>query len=106
MGWLLTVALSYLWLPGLDIVREVYDGPTLVGIVGYDRDTHRASWIQVSAGCYWTFSWHPEPNQGGITHIIHRADLGPRTFALLHESGFIRDEQIPDALWCIPLTKP
>lgn len=118
MSWIVVVAALTLlpqtlqaqvyWVPGLDIVVPAYvtldektagPGP-LVDRVGYDRDTQVASRLDLQAHCYTTWAWAPTPGHGAITHLIQ---IGPRQWALYHESGLIRVDTESDALYCRPL---
>lgn len=104
-----TVAASsgYRWLPGADVVIPVYQttddkaGPgPLNGVLAYDRDAHVASVLDVPNLCVVSWGVSPTPGHGAIAHVFQ---VGLRLFALLHEDGFIRVEQQPEALWCQPL---
>lgn len=94
------------WTLGLDVFVPVYTslddktgtpGP-ITARLGFDRDTGHVSYLDIVAKCYYPVGpWEPTPGHGAIRDIFQ---IGLREFALYHESGLLRVERLPDALFC------
>ena len=98
---------QYQWIGGLDVVVPVSTqtdgkGNTLPpdAFLGYDRDTGAVSLLFPGAACHEPWTWKPTEGKGAITHILQ---LDWHTFALYHESGFVRVEARPNVLLCVPV---
>lgn len=112
LGPIAASAQSAQWLPGVDILVSAYTsvdaktgvpGP-IAAMIGFDRDTGRVSFLDLAAVCtYPVGPWYPTEGKGAITQIFQ---IAPRQFALYHDSGYIRVEHLPDALFCQPLGQP
>lgn len=89
----------------IPVYQEEKDGipGPLSHILGYDRDTGVASLLDIKAECYISWWWRPTRGEGGITRIVQ---VNARTYALYHESGYLRLEPQPDAWFCTPTIPP
>jgi hypothetical protein len=112
VGSIAASAQSAQWLPGVDILVSVYADvdpvskqPTpATAVLGFDRDTGRVEILDIPGVCtYPVGPWEPTAGKGAITQIFQ---VSARTFALYHESGYLRVERLPDVLLCSPLSPP
>lgn len=105
-----TLAQSYRWVPGLDFTADVYqDADPKTGVAGprnnkfgYDNAGGMATVLYVNDACFVTWRTWAETGQGAIIGVIQ---YGPKLFALLHETGFLKLDQQPESAWCTPVNR-